>query len=63
VTPQQERNANLAANDLRAFVALTSLMREAQKTYFKFRDKDTLIDSKSLEAQVDAAIRIVKSRD
>lgn len=36
-----------------AFVKTVQDMRDAQKSYFRMRDRETLIRSKSLEAKVD----------
>lgn len=38
------------------FFELVSRMRDKQKEYFKTRSKDTLIESKQLEKQVDDEI-------
>ena len=39
------------------FILLVKSMREAQKQYFKTRNKDTLRQSISLEAEVDSYIQ------
>ena len=39
------------------FRALVRDMREAQKEYFRRRDREVLIRSKGLEGQVDAALQ------
>jgi len=38
------------------FLALVTLMREAQRTYYQTRDQGALIRAKDLERQVDRAI-------
>lgn len=38
------------------FVTTVQDMRDAQKTYFKTRDHDVLIKSKTLEAKVDGMV-------
>jgi hypothetical protein len=43
----------------REFFDKVTAMRQAQRDYFKIRDKDTLILSKQLEKEVDAEIKRV----
>jgi hypothetical protein len=43
------------------FVLLVEEMRQAQVDYFRTRDKDVLVKSKSLEKKVDKAITEMKS--
>ena len=44
------------------FIDLVAEMRQAQKEYFKTRDRNILSKSKQLEAQVDAEINKVNSK-
>lgn len=44
----------------RQFFEKVSLMREAQKEYFRTRSHDVLRKSKSLEAEIDAEIKRVR---
>lgn len=43
----------------REFFEKVAEMRQAQRDYFKTRDKDTLINSKKLEKEVDDEIKRV----
>ncbi len=50
--------------DIRKFAERVKVMREWQKRYFETRDKDVLIESKRLEAQVDKyAAEILEEAD
>ena len=51
----------LAPEEQAEFVALVREMRQAQKEYFKTRDRDVLNRSKSLERQVDKAIEAMNA--
>ena len=44
----------------RTFFEKVSLMREAQKDYFRTRSRDALRKSKALEAEIDAEIKRVR---
>lgn len=46
--------------DARSFFELVGAMRDAQKEYFRTRDRDALVASKTLEARVDAEIARVR---
>jgi len=47
------------AGEMNEFAELVAKMRAAQRRYFSQRDRDTLIESKRLEAEVD---RFLKAR-
>lgn len=40
------------------FIELVKMMRDAQKEYFKTRDRDVLVKSKALEARVDEIVKV-----
>ncbi len=44
------------------FVMLVKQMREAQKKYFKTRDRLVLLESKELERKVDKQIEFLESK-
>ena len=43
-----------------ALILTVAAMREAQKSYFKTRDKKSLQDAKSLESEVDRLLNEIK---
>lgn len=63
MTEVEKLTASLAATNIKRFAILADAMRKAQREYFKTRSKEILIESKSLEKQLDAAISCVLGPD
>lgn len=59
MTQAEILNASLAATNIKGFAELVKAMREAQRDYFRTRAREALLEAKSLEMQVDAAVKMV----
>ena len=59
MTKLEELNAALASTNIKGFAELVAAMRAAQASYFRTRSKEDLLEAKSLEVQVDAAVKRV----